>query len=484
MSYAVLIVPDFALQALRRADPTLVGRPVAHVSGEGRKACIAEVSAEAVDVTPGLVVTLAMARCPGLVIRPRDMNAEAEASRLLLAAAFTLSPRIERTAAGCCTVDLQGVDPARTEAQMRACVTDLGAVGLVARAGSGATPLLAFYAAQRAAPVLVVHETRGFLRPLPLDVAEPTAEQATILRGWGVATLGDLTDLPKAEIGARLGTEGVRLWERATGETTRVLCLVEPTRTFVTEWIYEPPVESIEPLLFRMRRFAECLALELRGAGLVAEKLALTLRLEDENDYRREFRLPEPSADFDGWMRVLHGHLETVKTESRVAGVSLVASPARPPEKQDGLFETGLRDPAVFWENLARLSAIVGDDCVGTPRVGDTWRPDTVILEKPAEIVPAPEPDPVHPPRGMTLRRFRPPWPARVTVAEERPVTVATTTFQEDVREACGPFRLNGAWWKPRETWQVEIWHVETSSGAIYQLARTNEGWCAEGVFD
>lgn len=484
MNYAVLIAPNFALQAVRRSDPALAGRPVALVRGEGRKACLAEVSAEAHGIEPGLAVTLAMARCPTLVIRAREPKAEADAARLLVAAAFTLSPRVETTTDGCCTVDLRGADARATETRMHAVIAELAECGLCTHVGAGATPLLASLAARKAEPVLIVRETREFLSGLPLDFAEPTTTQRTVLRGWGVTTLGQLTALAKAEVGRRLGTDGVRLWERAAGEATRVLRLVEPERTFTTEWTYEPPVEAMEPLLFRLRRFADCLALELRGAGFVAEKLALTLLLEDESDYRREFRLPEPGANVDGWMRILHGHLENLRTAARVTAVRLIAVPARPSEKQDGLFDTGLRDPVVFWENLARLGALVGDDRVGTPVVPDTWRPDAIALEKPAEAVPIPETDPVHPPTGLTLRRFRPAWRARVSLHEHRPTEIDSSEIRGAVYSARGPFRGSGEWWRPHDAWTVELWHVELTGGAIYQLARIGNDWCIEGVLD
>ena len=483
MNYAVLRVRDFALNALRRSDPELAGRPVALIAGEGRKATVVEAAPEAAGVTPGLAVTLAMARCPGIVLRPRDPAAEVEAHRLLLAAAFTLAPRVEFTGPGCCTVDLRGADPARTGVQMRLRMTELARAGLPAQIGAAATPLLAAYAARCAEPVLLVPDAREFLAPLPLAFAEPTPGHAEILRGWGIRTLGQLTALPKAEIGRRLGTEGVALWERAAGETVRVLRLVEPPTTFVAEWDYEPPVEAVEPLLFRLRRFAERLAFELRATGAVAEKLTLTLRLEDETAHGREFRLPEPGADVDGWLRILHAHLETVRTAARVVGVRLLATPARPPQKQDGLFDTGLRDPASFWENLARLGALVGDDRVGTPAPVDTHRPDAFTLQKPAETVPPPEPPPVHPPRGPVLRRFRPPRPARVDWADDRPARIESEPARGMVRSAAGPWRLSGDWWKP-EAWAVETWHVELAGGGIYQLTRTADGWCVEGMLD
>ena len=483
MSYAVLSVPDFALRALQRSDPSLCGRAVAIVSGEGRKARVTEASAEAVGVAPGLASTLAMSRCPGIVLRQREPESEVEAHRLLLAAAFTLSPRVESTGTGCCTVDLRGADLPRTESLMRLRAAELAALGLAPRIGAGATPLLAAYAAQCADPVLVVGDAAGFLAPLPLSFACPTPAQQEVLRGWGIATLGGLTRLTKADVGARLGSEGVLLYERATGESTRVLRLVEPARSFAAEWAYEPPVESTEPLLFKMRRYAERIALELRGAGLVAEKLSLTLILEDETDHRREFRLPEPGADVEGWLRVISGHLSTVRTGSAVAGVRLVAAPARPPEKQEGLFDTGLRDAASFWENLARVAAIVGDDRIGTPERLDTHRPDAFAMRRPAESVAPPEGAPVHPPFGPTLRRFRPPWPVRVSCESGVPARLEGGRLEGRVRAALGPWRASGEWWRP-EAWELETWQVELSAGGIYQIAQSAGAWRVEGMLD
>jgi len=483
MNYAVLSAPDFALHALRRSDPGLCGRPVALVAGEGRKARVTEVSPEARGIAPGLAAALAMSRCPGIVLRPREPAAEVEAHRLLLAAAFTLSPRVESTGAGRCTADLRGADPVRTEAAMRLRAAELAVAGLPVRIGAGATPLLASYAARCADPVLVVRDPAGFLSLLPLEFADPTPEQDGILRSWGIGTLGGLSALPKAEVGRRLGAEGVLLWERASGEATRVLRHVEPARSFAAEWDYEPPVESIEPLFFKLRRFAERIALELRGAGLVAERLSLTLLLEDGTDHRREFRLPEPGADVEGWLRVMGSHLGDVRTGARVAGVRLVAAPARPPQKQESLFDTGLRDPASFWENIARVAAIVGDERVGTPVPADTHRPDAFVMERPAEAVAPCAEAPVHPPCGPALRRFRPPWPVRVVCDAGAPTLLEGGRLEGRVSAARGPWRSAGDWWRP-EAWAVEVWQVELAAGGVYQLACTAAGWSIEGMLD
>ena len=483
MKYAVVWVGDFALHALRRTDEALAGRPVALTAGEGRKAVLTQVSPEAKGVAPGMAVTLAMAHCPGILLRQRDPIAEVEAQRLLLAAAFTLSPRVEATAAGWCTVDLQGADPARTGAQMRLRLHELAQTGLPARIGAAGTPLLASFAARQAEPLLIVENSTQFLRPLPLAFAEPTAAQVVVLTGWGIRTLGDLTALSKADIAQRLGTDGVALWERAAGETIRVLRQVDPVKTFVAEWEYEPPVESIEPLFFRLRAYAERLALELRAAAYAAEELTLTLFLEDETDYRRNFRLPEPSVDLEAWLRILHLHLENVRTAARVNAVRLVVKETRPPERQGGLFDTGLRDPAAFWESLARVGALIGDERVGTPVLLDTHRPDSFALTKPTELVPAPAEAPVHTARGLTLRRFRPAWSAKVEIKNERPVAMESTHVSGAIVDAAGPWRFSGDWWKPR-SWANETWQVELGTGGLYQLTRTAHGWFVEGVLD
>ena len=485
MSYAVLCVPDFALHALRRSDPGLCGRAVALVAGEGRKARVTEASPEARGVAPGLAATLAMSRCPGIVLQPaRSRGGGRGPQAPPRRGVHALRRASSRRRAGCCTVDLQGADPARTEALMRLRAAELARGGA---AGCGSAPGRRRFSPRTprgARSPSSSSATRGASwRRCPFSFAEPTPGQEEILRGWGIGTLGALTALPKAEVGRRLGAEGVLLWERAAGETARVLRLVEPARSFAAEWAYEPPVESIEPLFFKLRRFAERIALELRGAGFVAEKLSLTLLLEDETDHRREFRLPEPGADVEGWLRVLDAHLGTVRTDARVAGVRLVAAPARPPEKQDGLFDTGLRDPASFWENIARIAAIVGDDRVGTPAPADTHRPDAFAMERPAEAVAPAAGAPVHPPCGPALRRFRPPWPVRVACDAGSPARLEGGRLEGRVRAALGPWRSAGDWWKPG-AWAVETWQVELARGGVYQLARTDGGWCVEGMLD
>lgn len=522
--FAVLHVADFALQAILRTTPELAHQPVALLANERKRAVVVALTptARAHGVEPGLTAPQAQARCASLRLLTPQPAAEAEARAALLAAAWTLSPLIEATAPGVATADVNALPAARREPALRDALARLDALGLPASAGLASTPLLALYAAravgtegaahghghggggrrgrcgephetacgfkgeQLGARICVVTDPRGFLAPLPIETAEPPEEVADILAAWGLRTLGDLVALPKSDIVRRLGPAGLALWERAAGETTRPLDPVTPPRTFDAAMELENPIETLEPLLFLLRRFLDRLTLELRAAGLVAAALQLVLPLDDGREHTRAFRLPEPTSDPEILFRALHSHLETVHTTSPVVGVRLVLEPARPLARQHGLFDTGLRDPHGFAETLARTVALMGSGRVGTPRCADTHRPDAVTLLPPAPVIPPAAPLEPLPPLGLALRRFRPPLPARVELSggTATPAYVFTDTIHGPVAQVRGPWRGSGDWWQPDAAWEREEWDIALAGGGLYRVARTSDGWWLEGEYD
>jgi protein ImuB len=485
MSYAVLHLADFALQSVLRTDPALAGKPVALLSDTTKKAIVIEMSATArsAGVEAGFSATQALARCGRLELRPRSVSAEQEAEAVVLAIAGSLAPRVERTAPGVCTIDLRGRSPATNLPHGREALERLQQHGLTASLGLARTPLLALYAARRAVLTQEIVDEKAFLAPLPLALAEPAAELAAILARWGIRTCGGLTAISKNEIGRRLGPEGVALWERAAGETDRPITPVQPPVHFNAGMDLEHEVETLEPLLFILRRFVDRLALELTNAGVVAAELALTLGLVDETAHAHAFRLPEPTANPEIIFRALHTHLETLRTSTAIRRVQLHVTPTRTLTRQHGLFETGLRDPHGFTETLARLGALLGSGRVGTPAIEPTHRPDAFSLGAPRALVePAPEPAPLSA-VGLPLRRFRPAFEASVEMNSAAPAHVRCRLAQGRVLHARGPWKLSGEWWKP-EKWMREEWDVELVGGGLYRLAKTAAGWAVEGMYD
>lgn len=485
--FAVLRIPGFALQAILRVEPTaLSARPVVLLAAGRHGATIALCSeaALAAGVRPGHSVPRAQARCPHLVVRTAQPALEQEAESALLAAGFAITPQVELTSPGVCTLGLEHLPSHRRAPAVDRALGELAALRLNATAGFAATPLLALYAARCAAPGRVVTGDRAFLAPLPLATAEPPPELAPILSAWGIHTLGQLTALPKSDVAQRLGREGLALWERAAGATTRPLNVVAPPRTFTAAYAGEHEMETLEPLLFILRRFVDRLALELGNAHQAALAVELELNLADDTRHTRSIRLPEPVTNPELLFRALQTHLETVRTAAPIIGVQLRIEPGRSQVRQQGLFDGGLRDPHGFADTLARVMALVGSDRVGRPVNANTHRPDSFTLEAPPPAL-APLPDDfTHPPRGLPLRRYRPPVPAQVELAGRAPAYVWTAALQGIVSATAGPWHNSGDWWEADRHWQHEEWDVEFATGGVYRLRRTAAGWFLEGEYD
>src|SRR6266581_626417 len=212
-----------------------------------------------------------------------------------------------------------------------------------------------------------------------------------ILHKWGIHTLGQLTALDKEQLGARLGPEAVRMWERANGQSNRMLKLIRPPESFEESFEFEREIETAEPLLFMLRRFLEQLAVRLSAIYLVAKELTLGITFSKSRQdepavagkqvYERVFKIPQPTNDVDLLFRMLQTHLENFRSEHPIVAVALSAEPIKPAKEQFGLFETTLRNPQQLSETLARLTALLGSDRIGTPILEETHRPDAFRME-------------------------------------------------------------------------------------------------------
>ena len=484
--FAVLHLADFALQAVLRTDPADAHRPAALFASTTKKSVVLALNsrARAAGVELRMTAPQAVARCPSLLIRTVQAAAEAEARGTLLAIGFTLSPRVEDTAPGICSVDLQGCDPAKIYSAATSAVAALTRLGLPATCGLAATPLLALYAARAAKNVLRVEEPAAFLAPLPLITADPSAELANVLAHWGLRTIGDFITLPRDEIVRRFGADGLALWHRASGGAPRPLRPVALPRNFSAEMEFADALETLEPLLFVARRFLDRLTLELNAAQLATAEVEMTLFLEDETRHARTFRLPEPTADPEILFRPLHTHLESLQTATAISALSLRLVPTRPLVRQQALFESGLRDAHGFAETLARAMAIISSDRVGTPQCDDTHRADAVTLTTPAVVIAAPAAAPLHPDVGLPLRRYRPPLPVRLEFTAGRPTYLWTEAFHGEIVRHVGPWPSSGDWWQNDRAWQRQDWDIALAAGGLYRLLLIGDAYFIEGEYD
>lgn len=169
-----------------------------------------------------------------------------------------------------------------------------------------------------------------------------------ILHKWGIRTVGELIALGQEALADRLGLEAFALFAAASDNSVRLLKLVRPEERFEESFDFEQPVETMEPLLFLLRRFVDQIGQRLETTGFVAELVTLRLRLDSGEVIERRLRVPQPTREANVLFRMLQTHLESLRTESSIVMVALTAEPTRPQQKQFGLFEVALRDPQQF----------------------------------------------------------------------------------------------------------------------------------------
>jgi protein ImuB len=328
-------------------------------------------------------------------------------------------------------------------------------------------------------------------------IAEKSVQEIlTILHKWGIHTLGELAALDKEQLGARLGPEAVRMWERANGQFSRVLKLVRPPESFAESFEFENEIETAEPLLFILRRFLEQLAIRLGAIYLVAKELALRITFTDKQIYERVFKIPQPTNDADLLFRMLHTHLENFKSEHAIVAVSLEAHPTKPVREQFGLFETTLRNPHQLSETLARLIALHGTERVGTPVIEETHRPDAFRMEPfswaavesavPSGVNRGCGPD-SHALRTAhataALRRFRPAVSASVLLDADTPAHLRSTEICGKVIEQRGPYLISGNWWDEK-SWARAEWDLEMENSELVRVHESEGTWEMDGIYD
>jgi protein ImuB len=327
-----------------------------------------------------------------------------------------------------------------------------------------------------------------------------TADILRILHKWGIHTLGQLAALDKEQLGARLGPEAIRMWERVNGRSNRLLKLVRPPESFQESFEFEREIETAEPLLFMLRRFLEQLAVRLAGIYLVAKELTLRITFansrQDEpavagkQSYERVFKIPQPTNDVDLLFRMLQTHLENFRSEHPIVAVALSAEPIKPAGEQFGLFETTLRNPHQLSETLARLTALLGGHRIGTPVLEETHRPDAFRMQPfrwdiVESAVPSGQSFDALSTAHVTaaLRRFRPAVSASVLEDEDTPSHVRSAEMSGKIIDERGPYFLSGNWWDEK-SWARAEWDLQLQNGEIVRAHERDGVWKIDGVYD
>ncbi len=519
MGFAAIYVADFMVQAVVRAEPGLRNCAIALLEGTAplRKVVAANEAALRAGIELGMTELQVEDFCV-VRVRPRSPVLEKTAHAALMDLGWSVSPRVEDTAADTIVLDLAGLASLLGTEEIIAeqLIERASLLGLTARVAISSNLETAIHAARGFAGVslIPVGEEAKTIGCLPVrvlvlsDGLSPRVEILETLDSWGVHTCGALAALPVLDLSERLGQEGVRLHEFARGVSTRAMVLAEPDVHFEEEMELEDAVPELEPLSFLLGRLLDQLCARLAARSLAASTIRVRFGLEpvSENNmrslndsapgkaalptYERILTLPVPSRNSKMLLKLLRLRLQAEPPQTAVLKIFMAAEPAKPRFAQGGLFLPSSPDPEKLELTIARLANLVGEGNAGAPALADTHRPDTFqMLRFVAPRVAAEIPSKMHSANRkavaalrnaaarddcesltdayqirMAFRVFRPSLTAHVEMREGLLTRVSFNGMRGEVVAASGPWRTSGDWWR-EDGWQHDEWDIDVRFG-------------------
>lgn len=318
----------------KRDDPALRDRPV--IVGGGRRGVVATACyiARIHGVRSAMPMFEALRLCPeAVVIKPR-MSAYAEASRAIRALMDRLTPAVEPLSLDEAFLDLTGTErlhgapPAALLARLAAEVE--AEVGVTLSVGLSHNKFLAKMASDLDKPrgfaVIGRVETAAFLAPLPVRAiwgVGPAGQAA--LEAAGIRTIADLRRWDRADLAARFGSMGDRLWHLARGEDRRRVSADEPMRSISAETTFEADTADAQVLTGHLWRLAERVADRAKGRGLAGRTVTLKMKRADFGLVTRRATLPDPAQTADRIWRAAQGLFDAAGATGplRLIGVGL-----------------------------------------------------------------------------------------------------------------------------------------------------------------
>ena len=416
-----------------------------------------------------------------------DSRAIASAHASLLDCASAFSPRVEDTAPGTVILDIEGLQhlfgsTAELAQHLKEYVSTLG---ISVHLGIASNPDAAMCAARGWSGTTILERGNEANRLKDLHIAllplEPETH-STLLR-WGIRTFGALAKLPAQELASRLGRQSIHLHRLARGCAVRPLIPRKESLLFLETMELDDALVTLEPLTFILNRLCEVLFLRLRSRGFATLELHLTLQRERPHaPCLLPLRLPVPARNPRVIARLFMLALDAHPPGAAVTAIRLEATPSKPRAVQNGLFVPLSPEPEKLELTLARISAVVGKDNVGSPQVHDTHARNRFTMGNSGDgginsgiNTPVPRI-----PSGA-LRIFRPPLQATVRMLDGVPAWIAFSGMHGDIATASGPWRSEGEWW--RASWAREEWDI-TVSHTLIRIYCAKNRWYAEGIYD
>ena len=304
LSIAHMDCDAFYASVEKRDDPSLADKPL--IVGGGTRGVVSTCCyiARIRGVRSAMPMFQALKLCPdAVVVKPR-MQVYVDVSRQIRALMEEMTPAIEPLSLDEAFLDLTGtarlhgaapaVMLARLLQRMEVEIGVTGSVGLshnkfLAKIASDLDKPRGFSVIGRA-------ETEAFLAPKPVRIiwGVGTATQ-TALEGAGIRTIADLLRWDRADLTARFGHMGDRLWHLARGVDTRRVVRDEKVKSISKETTFNADTSDADLLDGHIWRLAEQVSDRAKAKHLAGRTVTLKLKKGDFQTITRRHALSDPT---------------------------------------------------------------------------------------------------------------------------------------------------------------------------------------------
>lgn len=305
----------------KRDDPSLIDKPV--IIGGGHRGVVSTACyvARIRGVRSAMPMFQALKLCPdAVIIRPR-MEAYVEASRSIRAMMEEMTPAIEPLSLDEAFMDLggtarlHGAPPAVMLARLIKRMRD--ELGLSGSIGLSHNKFLAKVASDLNKPrgfsVIGKAETDDFLRDKPVKIIWGVGQvtQASLDK-VGIRTFADLLRWERADLVARFGGMGERLWHLARGQDKRRVSAHEPVKSISKETTFTVDTSDPDILDGHIWRLAEQVAGRAKAKSLAGRVVTLKLKRADHTTLTRRLALRDATQMADAVYRTAKGLFQQV----------------------------------------------------------------------------------------------------------------------------------------------------------------------------
>lgn len=493
--FACIFAPAMPLQAMVRTEPELREQPLAASDGCRGGSRITHISASAgrLGVKTGMTVSQARSIAADVVVRQPAAGVVAAAGRALTDIACAFSRTVQAESDGRVVLEVTGHMAIHGSFQEMGHRIILAAEsdGFIVRVGFACGPRLAMIAS-RSGPTTTILEPEIVAREIarmPISILEPSPATLEALTRLRVRSVGDLAALPARGIGARLGSEGAMLHALASGIDESVITKpVVPEDRFVECVKLDWTLDNLEPLIFLIKGSADRIATRMQMRGLVPEKAALTLDLDNAGIHFLETAAGGISSNSSTISSILHRVLSKNPPPSPINGFTLVITAAPPRAVQCQLFGPPAIEPSRVRDLTGRLAAIVGEGNVGSPDLeARPARYECGLVPFDPCASNAGRRQPIRRPKSpaMAFRRFRPPFQATVATRNDLPSEISSTLVSGQICRVAGPWYLDASWWGDGPV-AGALYDIEIPGRGVFRLWHDllDDGWFIDGAWD